>query len=334
MDFAPGAAEADRCTLSHRVFTSFGEPLFRRAETDGAPVMVVMLGEREAAIPLHSLQHEFAIADESDDGRMLALIARSLDFINCLRPGDALPAEVLTGQASWEPDSVHLQIANARLQWQLVAWLNSGTGADTPDLDSEALLQVADDPARRQQVQQAFDKAADELGLASREAVIQLVAELAQELAYIEALRDRLLRRVQSMMGKLDRMAQAYRGDGSHLETLTQVRRLTTVALKQIKYRFDELDGQTGEVMAALRNAGSQQTFIRSNRDWLYLSQRAWQALLAEWDGAGISFDEGILQLLGRTYQFLAPRFMPVTEWTSRLRPAAQKQRGRKQMVW
>jgi hypothetical protein len=39
-----------------------------------------------------------------------------------LQIGDALPAEVLTGQASWEPDAVHLQIAQARLQWQLVAW--------------------------------------------------------------------------------------------------------------------------------------------------------------------------------------------------------------------
>ena len=70
-------------------------------------------------------------------------------------------------------------------------------------------------------------------------------------------------------------MAQAYRGDSSHLETLTQVRRLTNAALKQIGHRFEELDAQTGEVMAALRNTDSQRTFIRSNRDWLYRAQRA-----------------------------------------------------------
>jgi hypothetical protein len=112
------------------------------------------------------------------------------------------------------------------LQWQLVTWLNSGTGADAPNLDAEALLQVADDPARKQQVQEAFAKAAETLGLPSRETVIQLVEELAQELAYIEALRDRLLRRVKAMADKLNRMAQSYRGDGAHLETLTQVTRL------------------------------------------------------------------------------------------------------------
>lgn len=334
MDIESPVAPADRCVLEHRVFTSFGDPLFRRAETDDAPVMVVKLGDKEAALPLRSLQREFGIPDESVDGRMLGLIAQSLEFVASLHIGDMLPTEVLSGQASWEPDEMHLQIANARLQWQLVMWLNSGTGTDTPNLDAEALLQVADDPARRQQVQQAFAKAAETLGLTSREAVIELVKELAQELAYIEALRDRLLRRVKAMAEKLNRMAQGYRGDGQHLETLTQVRRLTGIALKQIAHRFDELDAQTGEVMAALRNVDSQRTFIRANRDWLYRTQRAWQSLLQEWDGAGISFDEGILQLLNRSYQFLAPRFMPVTEWESLTRPSARKKNTTKQMVW
>jgi hypothetical protein len=315
------------------VFARFGDPLFRHAESDGTPVMVVMLGDRQAAIPLLSLQHEFSIPDDSDDGRMLGLIAQALDFVAALRIGDALPAEVLSGQASWEPSETHLRIANARLQWQLVMWLNSGTGGDEQAVDAESLLQVADDPSRKQQVQQAFAKAAETLGVPTREDVIRQVEELARELAYIEALRDRLLRRVKAMMEKLNNMAQAYRGDGSHLETLTQVRRLAGIALKQITHRFDELDAQTGEVMAALKNAESQRAFIRSNRDWLYRTQRAWEALLAEWDVAGSSFDEGMMLLLGRSYQFLAPRFMPVTEWTSAARPA-NKEKPVRQMVW
>src|SRR4051794_6220071 len=81
MESETSSAVADRCALSHRVFTSFGDPLFRRAETDAAPVMVVKLGDRQAAIPLRSLQREFGIPDESDDGRMLGLIAQSLDFV-------------------------------------------------------------------------------------------------------------------------------------------------------------------------------------------------------------------------------------------------------------
>jgi hypothetical protein len=296
--------------------------------------MVVKLGDKEAVIPLRSLQREFGIPDDSDDGRMLGLIAQSLDFVAGLHLGDALPAEVLSGQASWQPDALHLRIANARLQWQLVAWLNTGGDADAPQLDADALLQAADDPARRQLVQQAFAKAADTLELPSPEAVVALVEELAQELAFIEALRDRLLHRVRAMADKLNRLAQGFRGDGSHLETLTQVRRLTGAALQQIAHRFEELDGQTGEVMAALRNADSQRTFIRSNRDWLYRSQRAWQALLAEWDAAGTGFDEGIMLLLNRSYQFLAPRFMPVTEWQSLTGLGARRKQAARQMVW
>ena len=333
MESASESPPSDHCVLVHRLFATFDTPLFRRAETDGTPVMVVLLGDREAAIPLRSLQREFGISDDSDDGRMLGLIAQSLDFVAGLHIGDPLPAEVLSGEASWEPDELHLQIANARLQWQLVAWLNSGTGTETELFDADSLLQVADDPARRQQVQLAFTKAAEALGLPDREAVVHQVEELAQELAYIEALRDRLLRRVKVMVEKLNRMALAYRGDGSHLETLTQVRRLSAVAVKQISHRFEELDAQTGEVMSALRNADSQRAFIRANRDWLYRTQRAWQSLLVEWDAAGSSFDEGMMLLLNRTYQFLAPRFMAVTEWVAVLRPG-KKQKKERQMVW
>ena len=69
----------------------------------------MLLGERQAAVPLRALQNEFGIADDSADGRMLGLIAGALDFVPLLRPGDALPAEVRTGEASWKPDAMHFR---------------------------------------------------------------------------------------------------------------------------------------------------------------------------------------------------------------------------------
>src|ERR1700722_12569666 len=86
------------CVLAHRGFVAMGEPLFRRAETDNTPVMVVTLGERQVALPLRSLQREFAIENEAPDGRMLGLIAESLEFVTVLRLGDPLPPEVCTGE--------------------------------------------------------------------------------------------------------------------------------------------------------------------------------------------------------------------------------------------
>ena len=86
----------------------FDAPLFRRRDGDDTPVVVVRLGEREAAMPLRSLQREFGIADDSADGRMFGLIAEALDFVPALRLGDPIPEEVLSGAASWDPEPEHL----------------------------------------------------------------------------------------------------------------------------------------------------------------------------------------------------------------------------------
>lgn len=331
----PTSVPPDLCRLQHVLFRRFGDPLFRRAETDGTPVMVVMLGEREAALPLRALQREFAIADDSADGRMLALIAAALDFVTALRPGDKLPPEVLSGEASWEPGPQHLRLAGARLRLRLVAWLK-GSGDDHSTAEPRAVLAAADDPALRQQVQEAFQRAAEELKLPRAAALEPMLEALAQELAYVEALRERLLRPIQSMLQKLTRMTQGWRGDVAELEKLTHVRRLNGVALRRIGGRFEELDAQTGEILAVLRNLESQRAFIRTNRDWLYRTQRAWQPLLLEWDGVGFSYDEHTRGTVERTYRFLAPRFMPVTEWISATSPGAdQKHEPRKRgMVW
>src|SRR5208283_3135331 len=190
-----------------------------------------------------------------------------------------------------------------------------------------------DDPVLRRQVQEALDHAATALGLDGQEAVAQLLEGLAHELAFIEALRDRLLRPVQTMAQHIAGMARAWRGAASQAETLTQVRRLSAIALKDIARRFDELDAQTGEVMAALRNADTQRAVIRANRDWLYRSQRAWQPIVDDWDAEGTNYDAVSRSLLARTYHFLAPRYMPVTEWLSSARSARNKAPVR-QMTW
>lgn len=333
MSAADPATLAPTCTLAHRGFAMLGEPLFRRAESDGTPVMVVTLGDRQAALPLRSLQREFGIADDSPDGQMLARIASALDYVAALRLGDKLPLEVCSGEASWEPDATHLAVVSMRLRLQLVAWLNAGSAAEDPTLDAQSLLRAADDPVVRRQVQDALEHAAHALGLADQQAVVTLLEDLARELAFVEALRERLLQRVQLMAQKVERMVRAWRGDAGQMETLTQVRRLTIVALKQIMRRFEELDAQTGEVMATLRNADSQRAFIRAHRDWLYRSQLAWQPVLDEWDAAGTEVTEATRALLLRTYRFLAPRFMAVTEWISSTNPERKKPKIR-QMMW
>ena len=332
-DHDQATAPPDRCMLEHALFRSFGEPSFRRSEADGTPSMVVRLGEGEALVPLRSLQREFGIADESADGRMLGLIAEALNFVPSLKLGDKLPDEVLTGKASWQPDPAHIQIAATRLKLGLVAWLQGGVANGiTPD--AESLLRVADDPAIRRQVQEAFSRAASELSLADAQEAATLVEEMAGELAHIEALRERLQRPTKALTSKLEALCKIWHGNARSAQTLRQVLRLTKIAVAQITDRFEELDAHTGKVIAMLRNMGAQRAFIRSNRDWLYHSQRAWQPILEAWDNLVPEMDSAAVALVGRTYKFLAPRFMPVTDWTLMTRPQRTRSAPQRQMAW
>lgn len=327
----PETPQPDTLCLYHKVFGMFETPLFRRADTDQAPVMQIRMGDRDVTMPLRSLAREFKLEETSADGQMLQLVAAALDYVTALRIGDKLPSEVLTGDASWEPSAEHIGIANARLQLQLVEWLQKGSGAAPVQITPGKLATGNVDPGVRELVQTALVRAADELNLPSGQAVLAKIEDLAHELAYIEALRDRLLRRVQSMVVILSRMTQARIKDVAPAETLNRVRQLTDIAFQQIRQRFEEQDAHISEVMSALRHIESHRAFIRSNRDWLYRSQRAWDPILLEWDRITPPQEAG-RQLLDRSYAFLAPRFMPVTEWLSSIRPKPkQKLDG---MVW
>jgi hypothetical protein len=302
----------ERCELINPVFTAFGPAMFRRAEADSTPVMVVTLGQKEAALPLRALQREFLIDDASPDGRMLGLIAEALDYVTGLHLGDMLPAEVLTGQASWQPEERHRATAEARLRGQLLARLDP---AAMPEAGEISVERMQEDSVLRGRVQSAFEQAASALEVAGAEDIVLLVTAVAEELGFIEALRERLLHPVARLCQRLARMGDGWRGNAERQTTMGQVRKLARTGLQQTAERFAEVDAQTGEVMSTLRNVDSQRSFIRSNRDWLYRSLRAWTPILASWERAGPALDDAAWARLNNTYQFLAPRYMTVQEW-------------------
>jgi hypothetical protein len=321
--------------LKNPVFSRLGEGTFRRSESDGSPVLVVTLGDGVASLPLRSLQREFGIEDDSEDGRMLALVVQSLEFVSSMQIGDPFPSEVLTGDASWEPTSKHHATAAARLRLLLVGWLDPTVVVEESTMPS--LERMETDPKLRASVQHAFERAAEELKLPNVQAVAQLVSDISGELAYIEALRDRFLRRVQSMCQRIDALAKGtVSADRKML--LARIDRLATLALEQISTRFVLVDGQTREVLSTLRNANAHRAFIREHRDWLYKSSRAWESILAEWDASLMpGLDESTWARLNRTYHFLAPRFMPMQEWFSAEMQASARSKNRMKtgtMVW
>jgi hypothetical protein len=86
--------------------------------------------------------------------------------------------------------------------------------------------------------------------------------------------------------------------------------------------------------MSVLRHLESHRGFIRSNRDYLYRSLLAWEPLLTAWAGVDDGALEEMRPLLARTYRFLAPRFMPVTEWLRTNRPAKKPKDIGVRMAW
>jgi hypothetical protein len=335
---APAAEDAppDHCVLLHDVFHRLPGIRFRRSPTDGSPVMTIPLGEREVSVPLRSLQREFAIEDDSPDGRMLGLLAESLDYVTCVAVGDRLPDEVVSGRASWEPAPRHLQRAATRLRLQMLAWLHPEAARDAGRTTGTE-LSLDSDPRLRGLVQSAFGEAAAALGLDTAEQAVALLETLAGEFAFVEALRERLLHRVRTLGERIDSLCRtAARGDLVRRETLTQVQRLHALAFEQFRSRFDDIDAQTGEIIATLRNAGSQTVYVRANRDWLYRCQRAWDPLLASWDKVWGASDEAIWHLVADTYQFLARRYLPANEWPSFnvLRQHGAPSRPNRIMAW
>ena len=278
-------------------------------------MMALRLGEREAQLPLEALRRELSIGKDTADGRMLDLIGSALDFVSCLQPGDRLPPEIRTGEASWQPSPDHIRLAATRLRLDLVAWVSPNSRWAKSGREEVTLLRLSDDPALRAEVGAVCVQAAGQLSLPGSAEVVRLLDELSQELAYIEALRERLLGRVVSLCRRVGRLLRVGRRPPIAADTLPQVHRLAVIAVKQIVTRFEDVDAQTGEIGALLRNVDNQRSFIRSNRDWLYQSQRAWEPVLDRWARTGDVEGEDMGGLLACTYHFLAPRFMQTTAW-------------------
>ena len=324
------------CAFEHPGFAALKDPLFRLTEGDRVAALAIKLDGAEAVVPLKAVAKLFNIQVDSPDGRMLHLIQQGLRFVVCLRPGDALPTEVLSGEASWRPSAYHCQIASARLQLQLVDWIGGAEDAQGRQITSQMLVVSVDDPSIRPRVQEALRRAAEQLGIeGGGPAVAALIEELAGELAYVEALRERLLLRAQSLAARLVRLAASpLQLSAARRETLFQVTRLANVGIAEMTARFDEVDAQTGEIIAALRNLEQQRSFLRSSRDWLYCTQMAWDAELRAWEGLSPSdAGERTWKLLDKLYRFLAPRHMAVQEWQS-MTASAGGERARAALVW
>jgi len=304
---------APKIRFDHWFFHKMEEVHFQLSGADKEPTLLAKYAKNEVVLTLKGISKEFNIDPKSADGQMLDQVGKGLKYVKGLRLGDPLPKEILTREASWSLSARHRQVAYQRVSLQLVNWMSGG---ETMITDPDELLQLAEDPAIKKQIAAAFGEAAEKLGYGrdQKEEVVKHVEELAKELAYIEALRDRF-RRVRVMDDKVQQLRRLYGREKSVLEIADQVARLVVRAVQEFEQMFLEVDAQTGEILSVLRNLSTQVAYIRDKRDDLHIRLMAWDDILDSWQKVEMKASPHHPTLLRETYKFLAPRFMMVKEW-------------------
>ncbi len=197
-------------------------------------------------------------------------------------------------------------------------------------------MQVANDPLAQKKVNIAFAEAAECLGIGRtrKQEVVDYIERMAKKLAYIEALRDRF-KRVLMVQQKIQGVRRLYGHERSALEIADPVARLIELAVRQFCEGFDEIDVQTGGILAILKNIDSQIQFISSIHNLLYRRLMSWDSIVTRWKPVPVQRSERSLDLLRETYRFLAPRFMQVKEWVLATKPDRKKKKAlMRTMVW
>lgn len=318
------------CYLSHPGFRLLGEPVFRLSEGARVPSMVIKLDGQDAVLPLQSIAREFHVEPESADGQMLNLIEQALEFVVTLKLGDKLPSEINGGAASWEPNAEDRRVAASRVRHNFVRCVFARL-AKSVTIRGGGLPGWEEEPQNRALLEQAFADAVSLLDGADKADITERIASICEEMAYIETMRRALTRGIASMRDKLLSL-----GPGevmvSQRDTVKQVQTLAGLGVKEITSRFDEVDVHLDDILGMLRDLPTMIADLRHQRDWLFRTNRAWEAVFRDWAAAPNRFDEFLLKVVERTYIFLAPRYMSFQEWTS-LEAKLNKQAARAK-VW
>lgn len=305
------AAEPKRFEFAHKVFAAPGA-LFEPDDVSGDPVLKVDLGDLRAAMTFETLRANFALTDGSPDAGMLGEVAKALGFVRRVRPGDTIPAELLDGSASWKVEKRHLETAQGRITAGLLAWLGEGAKAES----AVEFAALAADAGVRAKVQAAFGRLAQRMGLPDerRGEVVDAVDRLANELSYVEALREKV-GQARKAVELFKRLRGCYKRERGALESLERIVHLLEKPVKRYEYRLIEIDAQTGETHNTILNLARQIAFVREARDWLHRETMRWDDMLETWASETAEPSRAQQRKIGATYRFAARYFPLVEEW-------------------
>jgi hypothetical protein len=299
--------------FSHKVF-ALPNARFRLAEDGREPIFRVQLGDLDVGIPIATLAHEFGIDPTSRDAQLIGLVRKALRFVAEIRRMDSVPSEIVDGRASWPVEERHRACAKAKLMKQLAQWFASECG-DAAELE-RMLRNSVEDEAFRAKVQQVFTKIAEKLGLGAehRQQVVDQIDSLGRELSYIEAQREQVVK-LSGIKRKVLDLARVYTKERTMVEELLRIAGLIQTPIAEFADTFQQLDAQTGEIIALLRNIEAQLDFIRTTRDELHFRLLSWGDLVNVWHNMPVITGRETETKTRSLYHFLASHYSPKNVW-------------------
>lgn len=306
------AGAATHFLFEHKIFHIPGMR-FSLAGQEREPVLLMSVGEHEAALSFGAVIKEFNLDPDGHDGKLLIQVGSGLKFVKDIRHGDTIPREILDGSASWSINEAHHARSKNKLQARIAL---SGRPPNESFTMPDDLGVFLDLPATKLWLQSGLDLVGEKIGMGAGRApsVAEIVDKVARELAYIEALRDRY-EKVSEIDRKLERVAIAYKTDRQFVDEVKRARFLIKPPIENFQETFSDVDILTRQYENLIKMADSQIEFIRNFRDILHEKMLIWDELIAKWDFDLASDSKQSRQVVQFTYRFLATNFPRAQDW-------------------
>ncbi|MEM8985675.1 MAG: hypothetical protein AAGC95_03040 [Pseudomonadota bacterium] len=295
--------------FEHKVFHTPGA-VFTYSRHTKQVFFSLKLGEMDAKIPIDTLCNEINLEEDANDLVLLDLLRKGIVYVNVIRTGDDIPAELLDGSASWSIDDRHRDAAKMKLTAVTLDWLDGGGGGT---VEARVAAMVEDEDAQKR-VNEALSKIAKELKLGDKQKVIDRFEKLSNELAYLEALRDHY-KGVFQIQQNLRMLQSIYGADRQTAEDINRMGILIQGPVAKINEAFQEVDGHTEDIKSAIRNFEAEIEYLRQMRDKLHIDSRIWEDMLKSWKGVAPEQSAEVEALLKETYRFLAQNFTISQQW-------------------
>ncbi len=286
-------------SFEHRVFNVPGAHF--RPDTGEAPVFCMDLGDVIGAIALPSLRKTFSIDADGRDGHLLSIVPKALRAIRVIRPGDAIPTEIIDGRASWKPDAAQRAAAEMRLARALVA----ATLGDAQGIDPVVELESG-------RVTQTLLKLCG-MSPDQKAELMARVERMIDGLALIEVLRARCAA-VIMIRERLNAATLARARDRAGAQDMRRVVDLMAEPIAQFRAAIEAIDATLADAPGALRHVDTALRHIAERRNKLYFALVPWQDIADAWRDTGDEpreFDAAFRRL----YAFIARRHIEKSAW-------------------